>query len=66
MLSVVTTLALCKDRLLGLLVLSHLELFMLVAVRTVGPASLRDVNHFEAVQKRKKKLLSFFLYFDNV
>ena len=44
MFSVVTTFALSEDRLLGLLVLGHLELFVLVAVRTVGPAGLGDVD----------------------
>ena len=44
LLSVVTTLALREDRLLRLLVLRHLELLVLVAVRTVSPAGLRDVH----------------------
>jgi hypothetical protein len=44
LLSVVTTLALSEDRLLRLLVLRHLELLVLVAVRTVRPAGLRDVH----------------------
>ena len=51
--SVVTTFALSEDRLLGFLVLGHLELFVLVGVRTVGPAGLGDVDHFETIQKRK-------------
>ena len=42
--SVVTPFALGEDGLLGLLVLGHLELLMLVAMRTVGPAGLRDVD----------------------
>ena len=44
LLSVVTPLALSEDRLLRLLVLRHLELLVLVAVRTVSPAGLRDVH----------------------
>ena len=44
LLSVVTTLALREDGLLRLLVLRHLELLVLVAVRTVSPAGLRDVH----------------------
>ena len=44
LLSVVTPLALGEDRLLRLLVLSHLELLMLVAVGTVSPAGFWDVD----------------------
>jgi len=42
--SVVTPLTLGEDGLLGLLVLSHLELFVLVAVGTISPAGFRDVD----------------------
>ena len=52
--SVVTLFALGKDGLLGLLVLGHLELLMLVVVRTVGPAGFWDVDHFVTMFNGKK------------
>ena len=44
LLPVVSPLALGEDGLLRLLVLSHLELLMLVAVGTVSPAGFGDVD----------------------
>ena len=35
--------------------MGHLELLMLVAMRTVGPAGLRDVDHFVSMFNGKKK-----------
>ena len=52
--SVVTPFALGEDRLLGLLVLGHLELLMLVAMRTVGPAGFWDVDHFVSMLNGKR------------
>jgi hypothetical protein len=56
LLSVVTQLALGEDRLLRLLVLSHLELLMLVSVGTVSPASFWDVAIFVRCSTGKARL----------
>jgi hypothetical protein len=50
LLAIVTTLALGKDGLLGLLVLRHLELFVLVAAGTISPTGLGNV-HLEPARR---------------